>query len=114
MTVEAVDAVARGRVWTGADALEHGLVDELGGLRTAISRAKVLAGLDPDDDVRLVNYPGSSFMDVLRPKPSSAPTAASLPEALAVLVGRSVAGVLGQADRSLSGVNVMWLGDHRF
>ena len=114
MTVEAVDAVARGRVWTGADALEHGLVDELGGLRTAISRAKVLAGLDPDDDVRLVNYPGSSFMDVLRPKPSSAPTAASLPEALAVLVGRSVAGVLGQADRSLSGVNVMWLGDYRF
>jgi len=114
MTVEAVDAVARGRVWTGADALEHGLVDELGGLRTAISRAKVLAGLDPDDDVRLVNYPGSSFMDVLRPKPSSAPTAASLPEALAVLVGRSVAGVLGQADRSLSGVNLMWLGDHRF
>ncbi len=61
MTVEAVDAVARGRVWTGADALEHGLVDELGGLRTAISRAKVLAGLEPDDDVRLVSYPGSSL-----------------------------------------------------
>ena len=46
MTVEAVDAIARGRVWTGADALERGLVDELGGLRTAIARAKVLAGLD--------------------------------------------------------------------
>ena len=45
MTVEAVDAIARGRVWTGADALERGLVDELGGLRTAITRAKVLAGL---------------------------------------------------------------------
>src|SRR6478752_2665462 len=44
MTVEAVDAIARGRVWTGADALERGLVDELGGLRTAITRAKVLAG----------------------------------------------------------------------
>ena len=29
MTVEVVDAIARGRVWTGADALEHGLVDEL-------------------------------------------------------------------------------------
>jgi protease-4 len=114
MTVEAVDAVARGRVWTGADALEHGLVDELGGLRTAISRAKVLAGLDPDDDVRLVNYPGSSFMDVLRPKPSSAPAAASLPEALAVLVGRSVAGVLDQADQSMRGVSMLWLGDYRF
>jgi protease-4 len=114
MTVEAVDAVARGRVWTGADALERGLVDELGGLRTAISRAKVLAGLEPDDDVRLVSYPGSSFMDFLRPKPSSAPAAASLPDALAVLVGRSVTGVLSQAERSLSGVNALWLGDYRF
>jgi protease IV len=114
MTVEAVDEVARGRVWTGADALEHGLVDELGGLRTAINRAKVLAGLDADDDVRLVTYPGSSFMDVLRPKPSSAPAAASLPDALAVLVGRSVAGVLDQADRSLTGVSALWLGDYRF
>ena len=114
MTVEAVDAVARGRVWTGADALEHGLVDELGGLRTAINRAKVLTGLDADDDVRLVTYPGSSFMDVLRPKPSSAPAAASLPDALAVLVGRSVAGVLSQADRSISGVSALWLGDYRF
>ena len=45
VSVEAVDAIARGRVWTGADALERGLVDELGGLRTAINRAKVLAGL---------------------------------------------------------------------
>ena len=54
LTVEAVDAIARGRVWTGADALERGLVDELGGLRTAINRAKVLAGLDADADVRLV------------------------------------------------------------
>ncbi|BBX04438.1 signal peptide peptidase SppA [Mycolicibacterium moriokaense] len=114
MAVEEVDAVARGRVWTGADAHEHGLVDELGGLRTAIRRAKVLAGLDPDDDVRLVSYPGSSFMDFLHPKPSSAPTAASLPEALAVLVGRSVAGVIGQAERSMSGVSALWLGDSLF
>lgn len=114
MTVEAVDAVARGRVWTGADALEHGLIDELGGLRTAINRAKVLAGLDPDDDVRLIDYPGSSLMDMLRPKPSSQPAAASVPEALAVLVGRSVAGVLSQAERSLTGVSALWWGDYRF
>jgi protease-4 len=114
LTVEAVDAVARGRVWTGADALEHGLVDELGGFRTALNRAKVLAGLEPDDEVRLVNYPGSSLMDMLRPKPSSQPAAASMPEALAVLVGRSVAGVLSQAERSVTGVSALWLGDYRF
>ncbi|MDG5481488.1 signal peptide peptidase SppA [Mycolicibacterium gadium] len=114
MTVDAVDAVARGRVWTGADALEHGLVDELGGFRTAVNRAKVLAGLHPDDDVRLVNYPGSSLMDMLRPKPSSQPAAASVPEALAVLVGRSVAGALSQAERSLTGVSALWSGEYRF
>jgi protease-4 len=67
LSVEAVDAVARGRVWTGADALDHGLVDELGGLRAAVRRAKVLAGLDEDDKVRLVGYPGSSVWDYLRP-----------------------------------------------
>src|SRR6201996_336596 len=61
LTTEAVDAVARGRIWTGADALERGLVDELGGLLTAVRRAKVLAGLDEDTDVRLVSFPGSSL-----------------------------------------------------
>ena len=114
MTVEAVDAIARGRVWTGADAMERGLVDELGGLRTAITRAKVLAGLEPDADVRLVGYPGSSLRDLLRPKASSQPAAASLPEAVGALLGRSVAGVLGQAERSLTGVSALWLGDYRF
>lgn len=58
LRTEDVDAVARGRVWTGADALERGLIDELGGFRTAVRRAKVLAGLDEDTEVRLVGYPG--------------------------------------------------------
>ena len=58
LTVEAVDAVARGRVWTGADALDRGLVDELGGLRTAVRRAKVLAGIDADAEVKIASYPG--------------------------------------------------------
>jgi protease-4 len=114
LSVEAVDAVARGRVWTGADALEKGLVDELGGLRTAINRAKVLAGHDEDDDVRIVSYPGSSFLDFLRPKPSSQPAAASLPEAVAGLLGRSVAEMFGQAEGSLTGASALWLGNYRF
>ena len=114
LSVEAVDAVARGRVWTGADALERGLVDELGGLRTAINRAKVLAGHDEDDDARIVSYPGSSLLDFLRPKPSSQPAAASLPEAVGALLGRSVVEMLGQAERSLTGVSALWLGDYRF
>jgi protease IV len=114
LSVDDVDAVARGRVWTGADALERGLVDELGGLRTAIRRAKILAGLDADEKARVVSYPGSSVMDLLRPRPSSQPAAASLPEAVASLLGRSVAGILDQAERSLSGASVLWLGEDRF
>jgi protease-4 len=43
---EAVDAVAQGRVWTGADALQHGLIDEHGGLDEAIAYAAEIAGLE--------------------------------------------------------------------
>ncbi|MCW2554362.1 MAG: signal peptide peptidase SppA, type [Mycobacterium sp.] len=114
MTVESVDAVARGRVWTGADALARGLVDELGGLRTAIDRAKALAGLDRDAEVKVVALPGASLLDVLRPKPSSQPAAASLPDAFGALIGRSAAALLTQAERSMIGVNALWLGEHRF
>ncbi|MCV7199804.1 signal peptide peptidase SppA [Mycobacterium angelicum] len=100
LSTEAVDVVARGRVWTGADALERGLVDELGGLETAVRRAKVLAGFDEDTDVRLVSYPGSSLLDMLRPRTSSQPAAAWIPEALGALLTR--------------GASAVWLGESRF
>lgn len=57
LSVEAVDQIAQGRVWTGAQAFEVGLVDELGGLYTAARRAKVEIGLSADDDVYLIPYP---------------------------------------------------------
>lgn len=114
LTVAAVEEVARGRVWTGADAKDRGLVDELGGLRTAIERAKERAGFDPDAEVRIVNYPGSSMLDVLRPKPSSQPAAASLPQAIGGLLSSSVAGVFDQMQRSVNGAHALWLGDFRF
>lgn len=47
LTYEAVDAVGGGRVWTGLQAKEHGLVDELGDLTVALKKARELAGL-PD------------------------------------------------------------------
>ena len=114
LSTDAVDAVARGRIWTGSDALERGLVDELGGLRTAVRRAKVLAGLDEDTEVRIVSYPGSSLLDMLRPSASSQPAAASLPEAVGALLVRSVAGILENLEQGLSGANVLWLGQSRF
>jgi protease-4 len=62
----------------------------------------------------VVGYPGSSLMDMLRPKASSQPGAASLPDAVGALIGRSVAGVLSQAEQSLTGVSALWLGEYRF
>ena len=111
LSVEQVDAVARGRVWTGADAFERGLVDELGGLRTAVRRAKVLAGLDADAEIRLTGYPGSSVRDYLRPKSSSQPAAASVGEAA---VGWAIGALTGVLDRTPAGASVLWLGDRRF
>ena len=45
MEVSAVDAVAQGQVWTGADALEHGLIDELGNFDDAVRIAAEMAGV---------------------------------------------------------------------
>ena len=57
MTRADVDKVGRGRVWTGMQAKERGLVDELGGLSKAIDLAKGLAGLGRDEEPRLVVWP---------------------------------------------------------
>lgn len=56
MTVGAVDSVAQGRVWLGQDALEMGLVDEIGGLDRAIRIAAERAGLE-ENDVRTAHFP---------------------------------------------------------
>jgi protease-4 len=113
MTVAEVDAVARGRIWTGADALERGLVDELGGMRAAVRRAKVLAGLDADAEVSLVGFPGNSVRDFLRQK-ASAESGASLSGVAAGVLGSAVSGVIERGERSMSGTTALWLGECRF
>lgn len=66
VTPAKIDAVAQGRVWTGRQARELGLVDELGGLDDALRLAKQQAKLDPAKGVELVVYPAKrSFYDVL-------------------------------------------------
>jgi protease-4 len=55
--VEAVNEVARGRVWTGAEGKERGLVDEFGGLDRAVEVAKELAKIPADKGVRRIVYP---------------------------------------------------------
>lgn len=58
-TVEEVNTIGQGRVWTGAQAKENGLIDEFGGLEKAIEIAKQLANLPADKDVRRVPYPAA-------------------------------------------------------
>jgi protease IV len=69
MTTEQVHEVARGRVWSGADALAHGLVDELGGLDRATAIARRRAGLADSAPVRV--FPRVRPIDRLRPAASS-------------------------------------------
>jgi protease-4 len=65
MTKEQVIAIARGRVWTGLDALEIGLVDNLGGLKDAIAYAAKHADIK---DQRVLYYPQNKedkFLELL-------------------------------------------------
>ncbi|PIE48731.1 MAG: signal peptide peptidase SppA [Flavobacteriales bacterium] len=66
MTIAQVDSIAQGRVWTGKQAMEIGLVDEMGGLQEAVAAAAELANIS---DYRLVNYPRykTDFSEVFNP-----------------------------------------------
>ena len=57
LSLTEVDEVARGRVWSGQDAIQNGLVDELGGLTAAIVKARSLAEIEEDVAVRITTYP---------------------------------------------------------
>ena len=58
MTVEGVDNIAQGRVWTGAEALGIGLVDEIGTIEDAINYAALcIDGVSSLDDVQVEAYP---------------------------------------------------------
>lgn len=65
-TVEEVDAIGQGHVWTGTQGKERGLVDEIGGLEKAIEIAKNLANLPADKDVKRVVFPAPRpFLETL-------------------------------------------------
>ena len=67
MTPEQIDAVGQGRVWTGRQARDLGLVDELGGLDRALAVAKSRAGIDEKAEVELVVYPQpKSFYELVQ------------------------------------------------
>ena len=94
-TRDALHEVAQGRVWTGRQALDHGLIDEVGGLGRAIALAKEKAGIDPADEVELVIYPrAKSFFELLDegfPMARAAAAWAGLAAPEAALVARAAA-----------------------
>ena len=66
MGKEEVDRIGKGRVWTGSQAKELGLIDEIGGLSRAIELAKEMAGIPAGEGVKLVVWPKKiSLLDFL-------------------------------------------------
>ncbi|MPZ63007.1 MAG: signal peptide peptidase SppA [Propionibacteriales bacterium] len=76
LPLEHVQEVAKGRVWTGSDAREHRLVDEIGGLDDAIEIACKRAGL-VRADVQVRRLPRTALLERLRPAESSEHPAAA-------------------------------------
>ena len=91
MSPEKVDEIAQGRVWTGEQAKQLGLVDELGGLYKAIDLAKQRARIPADEEVDLVVYPPHrSFYEVVADQlssPGGSMKAAYASDALMQLLG---------------------------
>lgn len=67
MTREQVDELGGGRVWTGRQALENGLVDEIGGLEAAIAKARELAGLSSNAPARLITVGKGTLVPAAQP-----------------------------------------------
>jgi protease IV len=86
---ERVHAVAKGRVWTGADAVDLGLVDELGGYREAFDAARRLAGVAPDARVQVRVLPRLPLSARLGLRPSTTAEVRALTAGLAAL-GRAL------------------------
>jgi protease-4 len=104
-----VAEIARGRVWTGADAARNGLVDELGGLDLAARIARRRAGLPSGAPLR--TYPRLRPLDRLRPPESSEDRAAAAMRATAStaagLVTGAVAGTVAGAVADRVGMSLL-------
>ncbi|MGH8945396.1 MAG: signal peptide peptidase SppA [Acidimicrobiia bacterium] len=73
MSPEAVEEVAKGRVWTGAQAMERGLVDDLGGMHRALEAARELAGIPSDASLQLKIFPAKRPIPLPERKQGSDP-----------------------------------------
>lgn len=64
LTVEDVDRLGQGRIWSGRQAKENGLVDELGGLSLALAIARERAGLEKKS-IEIVEFPKKTWLSQL-------------------------------------------------
>ena len=95
-TPEKIDQIGQGRVWTGQQAKQVGLVDELGGLQVAVAAAKQRAHIPAEEEVELVVYPPRrSFYEVLSESLEQAPARQSRSTAEAIMM------LLGPRDRAI-------------
>ncbi|MEE9553187.1 MAG: signal peptide peptidase SppA [candidate division Zixibacteria bacterium] len=58
---DSVDAIGQGRVWTGRQAIQHGLIDSYGGIWEAIEQARQKAGIEPEEKLIIDTYPKKGF-----------------------------------------------------
>ena len=93
-TPEKIDQVGQGRVWTGQQAKQVGLVDQLGGLQDAINVAKQRARIPADDEVEVVSYPPRRSIYELLSELSDSPAATRS-------AGESLFSLLGSRDRKV-------------
>jgi protease-4 len=105
MPLAKVQDVARGRVWTGADALSRGLVDELGGFWTAVAAAKRIAALGPETEFTFKRYPRQKgFFDALDDMFGGANAGVRVMQGFAgVMESRPVRAVLGALNEAPRG-----------
>lgn len=114
VSTDRIDAVAQGRVWTGRQAREVGLVDELGGLEDAIRVAVQRAKLDPARRVDLDIYPKRRSFYELLANPFGSVMSAALPKLIARPDVRALERTLSTLDRFRRGEplalmpNVFW------
>jgi protease-4 len=93
-----VQNIAKGRVWTGADARSKGLVDDLGGFWTAVAEAKVAAGIAPEERVVFKRYPQSEgFFSAIRDAMSGTMAGVRVMEGLSTLAQAPAAHAVLQA-----------------
>jgi len=87
MEKQQVLEVAKGRIWTGADAKQRGLVDELGGFDVALRLACTEAGLDPNEPFKVTVFPRPKRLieTLLKREPDSSESEATVAAARQVL-----------------------------